>query len=176
MFSLGRQFYRSTLYIYMFLYIIIIIIMSYRWHRFPWPSPTSRPYHPSLSAGLPCYILYQYRAVVAGRPTFVRQCEGTLRSTSLMSPPLLLWQCHPCLDRLISIVFEMGGRWPYSCCLWDATSRTCSVKLTAFLWNCRQAFFPYAKSESMWCIHIAVSIRLLLGKNCALFYLIVYDR
>ena len=33
-----------------------------------------------------------------------------------MSSFLLLQQCSACLVRLIWMVFEMGGRWPYSCC------------------------------------------------------------
>ena len=39
------------------------------------------------------------------------------RSTSLMSSSLLLQQCPACLFRLTWIVFQMGGRWPYSWCL-----------------------------------------------------------
>ena len=34
-----------------------------------------------------------------------------------MSLSLLLQQCPACLVRLTWIVFLMGGRWPYSCCL-----------------------------------------------------------
>ena len=63
-----------------------------RLHRFPWASPASRPYHPSLSVSLPCYILYQYRDVVdrfeQDRPTLARQCEGFHRHSSLISSSL----------------------------------------------------------------------------------------
>ena len=39
------------------------------------------------------------------------------KSTSLMSSSLLLQQCPAYLVRLTWIVFETGGRWPYSWCL-----------------------------------------------------------
>ena len=55
--------------------------------------------------------------VQAGRPAFSRPYVGVQRSTSLMSSSLLLQQCPACLVRLTSIVFVMGGRWPYSWCL-----------------------------------------------------------
>ena len=52
-----------------------------------------------------------------GRPAFARPYAGVHRSTSLMSSSLLLQQCPAGLVRLALIVFVMGGRWPYSCCL-----------------------------------------------------------
>ena len=55
--------------------------------------------------------------VRAGRPAFARPCVGIHKSTSLMSSSLLLQQCPACLVRLTSIVFVIGGRWPYSWCL-----------------------------------------------------------
>ena len=55
--------------------------------------------------------------VRAGRPAFVRPCVGVHKSTSLMSLSLLLQQCPACLVRLTWIVFVIGGRWPYSWCL-----------------------------------------------------------
>ena len=92
-----------------------IDIIACRWHGFPWPSPASRPYRWLFSIGLPCYILYQYR-VLASCPTFTRPCEGIHWSTSLMTTPLLFKQCPACLACLVGMVFEMGGRCPYSCC------------------------------------------------------------
>ena len=71
---------------------------------------------------------------------------------------------------LILIVFVMGGRWPYSSCFVGAVSWTYAIFLAAFLCNCRKVFSPSVQLESMWCIHIAVSTRSLLGKNCASFY------
>ena len=49
--------------------------------------------------------------------------------------------------------------------LCDAAFRTCSILLAVFLCNCRQAFSPSAYLVFLWCIHIAVLIWLLLGKN-----------
>ena len=46
-------------------------------------------------------------------------------------------RCTACLVRLIWRVFVMGGRWPYSCCF---DSRTCSILLAAFLYNCPVAW------------------------------------
>ena len=55
--------------------------------------------------------------VRAGRPDFARPHVRVHRSTSLMSPSLLLQQCPACLVRLTWVIFVMGGRWPYSWCL-----------------------------------------------------------
>ena len=55
--------------------------------------------------------------VRAGRPAFAWPYAWVHRSTSLMSSSLLLQQCLACLVRLTCIVFVMGGKWPYSCCL-----------------------------------------------------------
>ena len=55
--------------------------------------------------------------VRAGRPAFAWSYAGVHRGTSLMSSSLLLQQCPACLARLTCIVFVMGGKWPYSCCL-----------------------------------------------------------
>ena len=104
--------------------------------------------------------------VRAGRPAFARPCEGVHWSTSLMSSSLLLQQCPACLVCLTLIVYVMGGRWPYSCCFVGAASRTCSILLAAFLCSCRQAFSPAVQLAYMQCIHIAVSTRSPLGRNC----------
>ena len=48
-----------------------------------------------------------------------------------MSSSLLLQQCPTCLVRLILIVFVMGCRWPYICCL---------------VWCCLQDLFNIARS------------------------------
>ena len=44
-------------------------------------------------------------------------CSYMWRNTSPISSSLLLQQCPACLFGLILIVFVMGGRWPYSCCV-----------------------------------------------------------
>ena len=56
--------------------------------------------------------------VRAGRPAFARPYVGVQRSTSLMSSSLLLQQCPAYLVPLTWTVFVMGGRWPYSWCVW----------------------------------------------------------
>ena len=103
-------------------------------------------------------------------PAFAHPCEGVHRSTSLMSSPLLLQQCPSCLVHQILIVIMVDGWWPYSCrfvgcCLQDLFNID-----TAFSCNCHQVFSPYIWLASLWCHHIAVSILLLLGRNCASFY------
>ena len=75
--------------------------------------------------------------VRAGRPAFVRPCEGVHKSTSLMSSSLLLQQCPSCLVRLILIVFVMDGWGLIAAALWGVSSRTCSILLAAFLGSCR---------------------------------------
>ena len=55
--------------------------------------------------------------VRAGRLAFARLYARVHMSTSLMNSSLLLHQCPACLVRLAWIVFVMGGRWPYSWCL-----------------------------------------------------------
>ena len=108
--------------------------------------------------------------VRAGRPAFTRQYVGVHKSTSLMSSSLLLQLWLACLVRLNWIVFVIGGRWPYSCCLVGCCPRTCSRLLAAFLYNCRLASSPAVLLESMYCIHIAVSMWPLPGRNCVSFY------
>ena len=58
-------------------------------------------------------------SVVDGCPAFAHPCEGAHRSMSLMNSSLLFQQCPACLVRLTWIVFVMGGKWPYRCCLQD---------------------------------------------------------
>ena len=72
------------------------------------------------------------RYVLAGHPTLARPCEGVHRTTSLMSSSLLLQQCLAGFLCLIWMVFEMGGRWAYSCCfvgccLQDLFNTACSI-------------------------------------------------
>ena len=86
-----------------------------------------------------------------------------------MSSSLLLQQCSACLVRLAWIVLVMGGRWPYSWCFVGVAARTCSILLATFLCSCRLAS-PAVLLASKWCIPIAVSTRLLLGRNCVSFY------
>ena len=84
-----------------------------------------------------------------------------------MSSPLLLQQCPACLVGWFSR-WVVGGR--TAAVLWDAAFRICSIQPVAFLCNCRQAFFPYSWSRSIWCIRIVVLTPSQLGKNSILFY------
>ena len=78
----------------------------------------TRPYHPSLSVGLPYYIMYQYRAVVD------RFSLVALSLLVCVKGPLefiaykfaLTYKGPACLVRLIWIVFEKDCRCLYSCC------------------------------------------------------------
>ena len=79
--------------------------------------------------------------VRAGRPAFDWPYAGVHRSTSLTILSLLLQQCPACLIRLACIVFVMvGGRTVGA--VWDAATRTCSILLATFLYNCRRASSP----------------------------------
>ena len=104
--------------------------------------------HPSLSSNAsdwpsrlhPVSAHSSCMSVLAGRPAFVRPCEGVHGSMSLMSSTILLQQCPAYLVRLTWIVFVMSGKWPY---------RTCSILLAAFLCSCRQTFSQYVWLSSM---------------------------
>ena len=56
------------------------------------------------------------KSVLAGRQTILRPCVGVHRRTSLMSSFLLPQQCFACFVNLTWIDFEIGSKWPYSCC------------------------------------------------------------
>ena len=77
--------------------------------------------YPSLSSIVsgnklhPISIQSLCRYFLNGRPTLARPCEEVHRRTSLKSSSLLLQQCPACFVRLIWMVLEMGGRYPYSC-------------------------------------------------------------
>ena len=107
--------------------------------------------------------------VRAGRLAFAWPYVGVHKSTSLMSSSLLLHQCPACLVRLTWIVFEEAGGRTVGV-LWGVAARTCSRLLAAFLCNCRLASSPAVLLESMWCIHIAVSMRPLPGRSCVSSY------
>ena len=53
--------------------------------------------------------------VLIGHPTPACQCEGAHKRKSHMSSSLLFQQCLAYLVRLIWMVLQIGGRWPYSC-------------------------------------------------------------
>ena len=97
--------------------------------------------------------------VRTGRPAFARSYVGVHRSTSLMSSSPLLQQCLACLVRLTSIVFVMGGRWPYSwylvgCCRQDLfnIARNIFVQLPSSFFSIRlvsvQVVHPYSNNDT----------------------------
>ena len=108
--------------------------------------------------------------VHAGRPAFARPYVGVHRITSLMSSSLLLQQCPVCLFRLSWMVFVMGGSGLIVDALRGVAARTYLILLATFLYNCRLASSPVVFLASRWCIHTAVSTRLLLGRNSVSFY------
>ena len=72
---------------------------------------------PGMSSRLrPMSIQSFYRYILAGRSTLARPCEGFHTRTSLMSSSLFLQQFLARLVRLIWMVLEIGGRWPYNYC------------------------------------------------------------
>ena len=108
--------------------------------------------------------------VLAGRPAFARPYVGVHRSTSLMSSSLLLQQCPACLIRLTWIVFVMGSRWPYSWCLVGCCRQDLFNIALSILVQLPSSFSPAVLLASKWCLHTAVSIRPLPGRNCVSFY------
>ena len=99
---------RSSAFIYECIYIYIIIMTLSRHFSLSFiATGRSSGLHPVSSHSCCMYVR-------AGLPAFARPYLGVLRSTSLMSSPLLLQQCPAWLVRLTWIVFVMGGRWPYS--------------------------------------------------------------
>ena len=137
--------------------------MSRYQHEYFWPSLATPPYRPLLLEGLPGYIQYLHRAAVSIFELDVLHLfDSVKRSTS---SSLLLQQCPACLVRLILIVFMMGGRWPDSCCFVG-----CCLRDLFNIARSIQVFSPYILLAYTWCIHIAVSILLLLGRNCTSFY------
>ena len=56
------------------------------------------------------------RLFLVGEPTLACLHEGNHWRMSLVSSFLLHQQCPTCLVHSISLIFELGGRWPYRCC------------------------------------------------------------
>ena len=82
-----------------------------------------------------------------------------------MSSFLLPHQCPACLARLTCMVFEMGGKWPYSCFFmrcWqqDLFRIAYSIFSSSYL-----AFSRSVLLASMWCIHTVVLTQTQLGRN-----------
>ena len=128
-------------------------------------------YPPLLPASPLDYILCPYKAVLAGRLKLAHPCEGVHWRTSLISSSLLLPQCPASLFRLIWMVLEMGGRWPYSCCFAGCCFQNLFIMTRSiFVQFFRLVFSLNAWSASMWCIHIVELTQPLLGKNAFYFF------
>ena len=106
-------------------------------------------------------VSVQSCCVLVGHPTLACLCDGAHRRTSLMSSALLLQQYPACLVHLILMVFEMGGRWPYSCCFMGC----CFQNLFNIAHSILVQFLSYFSSIHLVCIHVVELTRMLLGKK-----------
>ena len=66
--------------IILLLIFIIIIIMLHHQHGYPWPSPATNLYCPSLPVGLQGYILYRHRAIACRSSWSSYLCSSMWRS------------------------------------------------------------------------------------------------
>ena len=158
----------------LYIYIIIIIIVVCRPQGFPGSTPATRPYHLSLSAGIPYYILYQYRTVVDSfwpvALSFLVRVKGFHRSTSLMLSPLLT----PAVCSM-SCLFNLDGfrdRWQVSILLDVASgfNRTHSILVqlpSSFL-------SKHLVSVNIVHPYNSIDTTATWKKKCGLFYLIVW--
>ena len=103
-----------------------------------------------------------------GWPTLAHLRVGIHWRTSPISSTLLFQLCLACLTWM---VFEMGGRWPYSCCfVGGVASRICSKLHEAFLCSSHLAFSPWTLLTFMWCIHtVVLDTATAWKKSCFLF-------
>ena len=69
-------------------------------------------------------------------------------------------------------IFEMRGKWPYSCCLVGMLLPRFVQNCIVFLFSSNLAFFPCVLLASMWCIHIVVLIQPQRGKDRSDFHII----
>ena len=135
--------------------INIIIIMSRYEHGYPWPSRATLPNHLLLSAGLQPFRATSH---IVTELLYVGSSWSSWFCSSMWRGPqeYITYELVPTSPavshvsvRLILIVswWVVGGR--TAAALWGAASRTCSILLTSFLYNCRQAFSPYVLLASM---------------------------
>ena len=90
---------------------------------------------------------------------------------SVMSSSLLLRLCPACLVRLIWIVLEMRGKWPYRCCFLGCCFQDLFNIARSILVQFPSSFFSIRfNSSSMWCIRTVVFTQPLLERNTVLFY------
>ena len=121
------------------IYIYIYIYIDHRhYHHSVWlarislPSSVTHLYRPSLSAGLPCYILYLQRAII-DRFSLVAQPLLVCVRGSTGVPRL--WACPHFSSTVLHVLFgwllikEVGGH--TAAVFWDDASKTCSIQLAA---------------------------------------------
>ena len=132
-------FWYIYIYIYIYIYththIYIVIIKSHLLHRVPWLSlSTSIP--PGRFSRLQLVSAQSWcEYVFASWLTLAYSYARVHKKISLMSSSLLLHQCLTCLFHLTWIVYEMRGKWLYSCCfVWcrfqDLFKTACSIFYT----------------------------------------------
>ena len=97
-------------------------------------------------------------------PTSVCSCVGVHRRMSLMSISLLSEQWPACLAHFTWLIWEIRGKWLYSCCFEGTASRICSKLHTALSCSFHLAFFPGILLQSKWCNHTVVLIWLQLRR------------
>ena len=153
--------------------ITIIIIKSYWKHKFPlisWSLSPSIPIDRSFRQH-PVSPQSWWIEVFAGWSKLAHPYIEIHGRTLLMSSSLLLQQCPACLVHLTLMVFEMGGKWPYSdYCLGGAASSIYSKLHITFLCSSHQAFSLCILLASMWCIYTVVFTQPQLQRNPLLFY------
>ena len=113
-----------------------------------------------------CWCKY----AIAGQPILVCLCVGVHRRTSPISLHLFLLQCLVCLLCYTWLICEMGGTWPYSCCLVGLLPGFVQDITQHSLCSPHLAFSVCILLVFMWCINVVVWTLLQLGRNSVLFY------
>ena len=97
-------------------------------------------------------------------------CVGVHRRISLMNLSLLLQQFPAYFVCLTWMVYEMGGRWLYSCCFVGYFSQDLFIQHTASLCSSHVTFSPNILFGYKWCNHTVVLKLLRVGRIPILFY------
>ena len=117
----------STFFRVFFLTVISLTSRKSCWqHGIPWflLFLFIHPNRPWLVTGFRGCILCPHRDDVSlCRSAITGSCLGVNKRMSFLSSSLHLQQCPVCLVYLIWMVFEMGGKWLYSCCFVEFCSQ-----------------------------------------------------
>ena len=156
---------QPTNYIYIHTYIIMT---SWREHGFPLLSLSIRFYHPSYSAGSLDCILCLYRTVV---DKFLPDVQHLLIRVKEPTGERRLWArptspAVSCFVRLILIVLEMGGRWPYTCSFVGCCFRDLFNMIRSILVQLPSSFFPMC--------FVSVHVVHPYGHGCCFIYIYIY--